>query len=251
MDPKEIVGIVERDLDRTSPVPLYFQVAKALERAIEQGDIAAGTLLENEIDFARSIGVSRPTMRRAMDYLVEQGFVVRRRGIGTTVVQPKVRRPLELTSLFEDLSRGERKPTTEVLEFEVIVPDPDVAAILGLSTADEVTKISRLRSADATPIAVLTNYIPTRTITFDRDRLETSGLYQLMRQAGVTLYSAHQTIGARIATTTESKLLGERRNAAVLTMERTAYDDHGTAVEFGTHVYAASRYSFELSMVAR
>ena len=82
-----------------------------------------GTLFQNEVDLAASLGLSRPTMRRAMQHLVDKGLVVRRRGIGTRVVQPKLRRPLELTSLNDDLSRAGRKPTTEVLSFESVEAD--------------------------------------------------------------------------------------------------------------------------------
>jgi DNA-binding GntR family transcriptional regulator len=207
-------------------------------------------LLPNEVELAHALNLSRPTMRRAMQYLVEQGFVVRRRGIGTRVVQPKVRRPLELTSLFEDLNRTDRKPRTDVLSLDVIEAPPEVAKALGTALATKVYKLVRLRWAGDLQIAVMTNYIPTALVELTAEDLERSGLYQLLRKAGVTLHSANQTIGARTATAREAALLGESRGAALLTMERTAYDDHGAAVEFGTHVYAASRYSFELSMMA-
>ena len=81
-------------VDRSSPVPLYFQVAQHLEHAIDSGALPPGTLLLNEIALADALKLSRPTMRRAMQTLVDKGLVVRRRGIGTRVVQPKMRRPL-------------------------------------------------------------------------------------------------------------------------------------------------------------
>ena len=95
-------------VDRSSPVPLYFQVAQYLEDAIHSGAVPTGTLFQNEVDLAASLGLSRPTMRRAMQHLVDKGLVVRRRGIGTRVVQPKLRRPLELTSLYDDLAAAGR-----------------------------------------------------------------------------------------------------------------------------------------------
>src|ERR1700712_5688914 len=113
-------GMPRLVIDRSSPVPLYFQVAQHLENAIHTGVIPTGTLFQNEVDLAASLGLSRPTMRRAMQHLVDKGLVVRRRGIGTRVVQPKLRRPLELTSLYDDLNRAGRKPTTEVLSFQAI-----------------------------------------------------------------------------------------------------------------------------------
>lgn len=240
---------VEAGLDRSSPIPLWFQLAKILEESIVRGDVTPGTLLPNEVELAASLGLSRPTMRRAMEHLVDEGLIVRRRGIGTRVVQPKVRRPLELTSLFEDLDRTKRKPRTDVLDLELVAATSEVSKTLGVAPHAQVTKLVRLRWAGDLPIAVMTNYVPVDLAPLSSSDLERHGLYQLLRQSGVTLHSANQVIGARSATSSEATLLDEPRRSAVLTMERTAYDDHGRAVEFGTHVYAASRYSFELSLV--
>ena len=91
-------------VDRASPVPLYFQIAQHLERAIESGELPAGARLENEVLLAEQLGLSRPTMRRAMQYLVDRGMLVRKRGIGTQVVRAKVKRPVELSSLWDDLA---------------------------------------------------------------------------------------------------------------------------------------------------
>src|SRR5207253_1784985 len=110
--------------------------------------------------------------------------------------------------------------------------------------------IVRLRLAMDEPIAHMTNYLPAGRVAVNTEELEEHGLYQLLRSQGVLLHSATQAIGARTATAREAKLLRERRNAAVLTMQRTSYDDHGAVVEYGSHIYAASRYTFELSLLA-
>jgi DNA-binding GntR family transcriptional regulator len=237
-------------LDRTSPIPLYFQVARHLEQAIETGQVPPGTRLDNEIELAEQLGLSRPTLRRAMQYLVDKGLLVRRRGIGTRVVQRKVRRPLELSSLFDDLAGSGQRPATQVLTNDVIPAPVDVAEALALAEGTPVIKLVRLRSASEQPIAQLCNYLPVDLAELTTEALVERGLYQLIRAAGVQLHAAVQTIGARTATATEARMLGESRGAAVLTMQRLTYDDHGRAVEYGTHIYAASRYSFELSLLS-
>ena len=237
-------------LDRSSPVPLYFQVAQAMEAAITSGKVPPGTQFDNELVLADRLGLSRPTMRRAMEQLVDKGLIVRRRGVGTRVVQPKVRRSLELTSLYDDLARDGQAPTTRVLSLSVI-PAPDIiAGALKLPTGASVLCIQRLRFAGDRPIAKMTNYVPDGLISPSVEQLEASGLYRLLRTAGVTMHSASQNIGARTATVLEARLLEERKGAALLTMTRTAYDDHGVVVEYGTHVYAASRYTFDLNLLA-
>ena len=77
-----------------------------------------GGRLANEVELADRLGVSRPTMRRAIQYLVERGMLVRKRGVGTQIVHPKVRRPVELSSLYDDLVKTGQSPVTEVLDFE-------------------------------------------------------------------------------------------------------------------------------------
>jgi len=242
-------------LDRNSPVPLYFQVAQHLGAAILDGRLPPGTRLDNEVQLAEQLGLSRPTMRRALQHLVDQGVLVRRRGIGTRVVQPRVRRPLGLSSLYDDLHGSGQHPATAVLSLSVEPASAVVAQALQLPAGGPVTAIVRLRSADGRPIARMANYLPHTVIPgfvegLTVAALEQHGLYQVIRGLGVQLHAADQTIGARTATAEEARLLGEPRGAAVLTMQRTAYDDHGRAVEHGSHLYAASRYSFELSMLA-
>src|SRR5215218_7738278 len=122
-------------VDRTSPVPLYYQVAQRLEHAIESGDLPAGTRLDNELVLADQLGVSRPTLRRAIGYLVDRGYVVRRRAVGTQVVQPKVRRPVQLSSLYDDLATGGKNPRTKVLSLETVAAADLVAHALGVRRA--------------------------------------------------------------------------------------------------------------------
>ena len=236
-------------LDRSSPVPLYYQVSQHLERAIESGEIPNGSHFENEIQLAESLGLSRPTMRRAMQHLVDKGLIVRRRGVGTRVVQPKVRRPMELTSLYDDLAGSGRSPATRVLELSTITIDEQLAHQLSSSVGSPALKIVRLRSAGETPIAKLTNYLPESVGTFETAALETHGLYELMRSKGIQLHSATQLVGARTASASEARQLEESRGAALLTMQRVTYDDHGAVVEYGDHIYAASRYSFETHLL--
>ena len=237
-------------IDRRSPMPLYFQLAQQIEEMIASGDVSPGMHLEDELDLAGRLGLSRPTVRRAMQYLVEKGLIVRRRGIGTRVVSPKVRRSLELTSLYDDLVHSGQRPTTTVLSHRIEEADREVAQALGVPEGTPVVAVTRLRRAMDQPIARMSNYLPADRLEITTDSLEQQGLYQLLRAAGVQLHSATQVIGARSATSAEARLLDESRGAALLTMQRTTYDDHGVAVEYGSHIYAATRYSFEMSLLS-
>ncbi|WP_345044899.1 GntR family transcriptional regulator [Streptomyces sannanensis] len=238
-------------MDRTSPVPLYFQLSQQLEAAIEQGALTPGSLLGNEIELAGRLGLSRPTVRQAIQSLVDKGLLVRRRGVGTQVVHSQVRRPLVLSSLYDDLEAAGRRPTTRVLRNTVEPADAEIAAQLGVEEGSEVHRIERLRYAHDEPMAHLRNHVPAGLLTLDSGRLEATGLHRMMRAAGITLHSARQSVGAVAAASEEARLLEEPEGAPLLTMQRTTFDDTGRAVEYGSHFYRASRYSFDFQLLVR
>lgn len=237
-------------IDRASPIPLWFQVAQGLQALIQTGAVPSGSLLDNELLLSQRLNLSRPTLRRGMQHLVDQGLIVRRRGVGTRVVNRKVRRSLALTSLFDDLRDAGQKPTTELLAREIVPADAEVAAALELAEGHAVTHIERLRRAGSQPVARMSNYFPPELADLPAEALESGGLYELIRARGIVLHAATQTIGAKRATAAEARILQEERGAALLTMQRTAYDDHGRPVEFGRHIYAASRYCFQTELIA-
>lgn len=238
------------ELDRSSPVPLYYQLAQAIEAAIRDGDLAPGDRFENELALAKRLTLSRPTTRRAIQEVVDKGLLVRKRGVGTQVVQNPVHRRVELTSLFDDLARAGQEPTTQLLEYRTGPVEDEVAVELNLSSGHEVVMIQRLRCANGEPLAVMTNYLPVE-LAPAAEELERNGLYQSLRARGVHIRLARQRIGARPANKVEARLLGEKVGAPLLTMARTAFDDSGKAVEYGSHGYRASRYYFETTLVDR
>jgi DNA-binding GntR family transcriptional regulator len=239
-------------LDRSSPVPLYFQVAQQIERAIESGELAVGERLDNEIALAERYSLSRPTMRSAIAQLVDKGLLLRKRGVGTQVVRRTVERVVQLTSLHDDLRDAGQKPTTQVLRLERVPAREAVAGRLGVDPGTDVVHIERLRCAQGVPLAVLRNWLPTDIAgDFTERDLEEQGLYALLRKAGIEMHDAEQRIGATSAGVADARLLCVRRGAPLLTMERLAHDVAGRAVEFGDHVYEASKYSFTLTLQNR
>ena len=238
-------------VNRSSPVPLYYQVAEQIERAIFDGALAPGDRIANEVALAEELGLSRPTLRQAIQLLVDKGMLVRKRGVGTQVVHPPIKRTVELTSLYDDLRRSGHRLETRVLSCELLEADELVASRLRVPEGDPTWCLERLRSADGEPLALMRNSLPDGLLALSADELSKAGLYELMRAAGVRPSAAQQTIGARAATAAEARLLGERRGAPLLTGRRVTYDAAGRALELGDHVYRASRYSFEHVLAVR
>lgn len=235
-------------IDRSSPVPLYFQLAQHLETAITSGSLRVGSRLENEVDLAERLGLSRPTVRAAFLYLSNKGLVVRKRGAGTLVADEKINRGVELTSLYDDLAAAGRAPATKVLRNEVTHASDQVASALRLPEGALVISIERLRTADGEPIALMHNYLPAALVHLSTEMLEHHGLYELLYASGIRLASATQRMSAKNASASEARAMNEARGAALLTMERTSYDEKGRAVEFAQHRYRASRFSFSTRM---
>jgi DNA-binding GntR family transcriptional regulator len=249
----ERLAAVELDiaLDRGSPLPLYYQLANAIETAIREGRLAPGDRLENEVALTTRLGLARPTARQAIQELVKKGLLVRKRGVGTQVVHSPISRETRLTSLYDDLSAGGHHPTTKVLDLVSGPPETDVREAVGPADASEhaeFVKVRRLRSSDGVPLAILTNHLPAR-LEISAAELVDHGLYETLRRMGVNIKIAHQSVGARLLTEEEAQLLEEETPAACLTMERTVYDDTGRFVELGQHVYRSSLYELQNSLI--
>lgn len=250
-DRGEVIAEFSADLDRSSPVPLYHQMALQIHQAIQDGRLPPGSLLGNEIELSDRFGLSRPTMRSAIKELVVRGVLVRRRGVGTQVVQGPINRSVQLTSLFDDLSKADRHPRTAVLTNEVVTASDDVAAAMNLQHPYAVLHLRRVRYTHDEPVAILDNYLPDRLVDIGQGDLAKQGLYQLMRAAGVRMKIAKQRIGAREGTRDECKRLNERPKSPLLTMERITNDDTGKVVVWGRHVFRPSQYQFSVTLVSR
>ncbi|GHD84733.1 MULTISPECIES: GntR family transcriptional regulator [Kocuria] len=237
-------------IDRSSPVPLYHQLVHGIESAITEGELPPGTMLENELSLAKNLHLSRPTVRKAMDELVRSGLLVRKRGVGTQVVASEVRRPVRLTSLYDDLAQDASHPTTSVLYLEEVPSPAEIARALSIDVSAPVYRLRRLRHRNGKPLAIMENWVPPAIATLEREELERMGLYEILRRQGVNFRVATQKIGAAVASAEQAGLLGTSAGAALVTMSRTATDDIGRRVETGRHLYRGDSYSFELTLSA-
>ena len=155
---------------------------------------------------------------------------MRRRGIGTTVSNRKVHRKATLSSLHDDLLASGRRPSTTVLELRR-GQDVRAAEALDLPADAELLAITRLRQADGTPLALLHNWLPPAYADVTAEELTTGGLYAALRARGGSPVVARQSVGARMPTRQERRLLDIRGQHPVLTMTRTVFGPTGEAVE--------------------
>jgi DNA-binding GntR family transcriptional regulator len=239
------------EVDRSSPVPMYFQISRQLEEAVDRGDLTPGERLPGEIEFAQALAISRPTMRQALDHLVEKGMLTRKRGVGTRVSSAQVRRRVALTSLHEDLTAAGRQPQTRVLRLKAGCVDRPAARALSLAADAPLVHCERLRLADGQPLAILRNWLPDRFGDITAEDLEAYGLYHLLGQRNGRPAVAKQRITAVSAGAAQARLLGTKAHAPLISMQRTAFDSAGHAVEFADNLYRADLYAIDVTVYDR
>jgi GntR family transcriptional regulator len=235
-------------IDPRSSVPKYSQLREILLDLID-AELAYDALIPSERELVDRYGLSRMTVRQAINNLVAEGRLYRVAGKGTFVARPKVEMPLRLTSFTEDmLARGQR-PGARDLERRIAAAGGQVARALELSPGDPVHVMVRLRTADLVPMAIERSYIPVQVAPGLEDvPLTDRSLYEtLERQFGVALDHGEQTIEAGIVGSDDAPLLELRPGTAVLLVERRSFAQ-GRPVELTMSTYRGDRYQLHVGL---
>jgi len=238
---------------RDSPVPYYYQLEEFLKEQIENGTWKPGQQIPSEAELCEVFDVSRTVVRQALNELVHEGLLYRRRGKGTFVVEPKIRESLvqHLTGFYEDMVALGLKPSTKVLEQKVIPAPPKIAAGLGLKEDDLVIMVDRLRFVDGEPIVLVITYVPYRLCPglIDED-LSTQSLYAILeKKHGLELAYGHRTLEAVAATKEEAKLLEIEEGDPIILLRSISYLKDGRPIEYFKAKHRGDRSRFEVELV--
>lgn len=231
-------------------MPLYHQLARDLKAAVADGRIATGSFLENELELADRWQVSRPTVRRAIQELVDSGLLVRQRGVGTQVVNRESRPDVRISGLYDVLIAEGRAPTTTVLKHEYVIADELVGAALMLDSDRKVLHLERCRYADGKRLAIMRNWLRSDIGEgLGTADLATNGLYALLRIQGIQPHVTTQSVGARTASPIDAALLDLRVGAPLLTTSHITKDRSGRPFDVGEHVYDGVNYEVTSTIV--
>ncbi|MEU8803583.1 GntR family transcriptional regulator [Spirillospora sp. NPDC048819] len=208
-----------------------------------------GDALPSERRLADELGVSRPTLRQAIDGLVAEGLLDRRHGSGTYVAEPRIAVSLTMTSFTEDMIRRGMKPGGRVLSFRIETAGARIGRRLALSPSEEVFTIRRLRLADGTTMAIETLYLPRSLMPgLRRHDLEGRSFYDLLRGNGVAIASGTETIEPTVTTAEEAAELDVPVHTPAFLFERITKDENGRPLEYVRSVYRGDRYRLELDL---
>lgn len=216
----------------------------AMLEGLEPGDA-----LPSERRLVDELGVSRPTLRQAVDGLVAEGLLERRHGSGTYVAEPRIAVPLTMTSFTEDMIRRGMKPGGRVLSFRTETAGARIGRRLDLPPTEEVLTIRRLRLADGATMAIETLHLPRALMPgLRRDVLEGRSFYDLLRGAGIVIASGTETIEPTVTTPEEAAELDVPVHTPAFLFERVTRDEDGRPLEYVRSLYRGDRYRLELDL---
>jgi GntR family transcriptional regulator len=236
------------EMDKTSPIPIYFQLKQGIERMIDAGELRAGQALPSENELSRLFRISPMTVRRAMAELVNAGYVHRERGRGTFVSPRRMQHQLEhLISFTEDMKARRMQPSSQILLLEQAPPPAALVQRLNWSPDGMMTRIKRVRLADQVPVGIHDSYLNGVQVT--RTELENAeSLYALLEEKGILLVEGEESIEAIAADTEASALLGVAPGAPLLQAIRCSWDAAGQLIEYVVAQYHADLYRYTIRL---
>lgn len=232
-----------------SRAPKYVQIKEEIRRKILSKEWGDGSRIPVESEFCEMFGVSRITVRKALEELQAEGYLVKIQGKGTFVRMQAVEQRLsKFYSFSEELRKQGMNEQAKVLEIAVISADAELAAHLQLEPGDQVQRIYRIRRTDHGPYALETSYIPCGIVgELSADMINELGLYRAMEQHGVVVNSAHETFKAVNVNREQSRLLDVRIDAAAIAQTRTAYSDN-IVVEYCISVIRGDFFCYSVDL---
>lgn len=233
-------------LDKNSHIPIYIQIEEILKQRIYLEEYGIDENIPSERELSIQFGVSRMTVRQAINNLVNSGLLYREKGRGTYVANPKLEQPLMgLTSFTEDMRARGMEPSSKVLRFEKIVPPFDIASDLLLEQGEEVFFVVRIRSANDKPMAIERTYIPVKIYPELDEKKIMGSLYALIEaKFHQKIGNAIQQMEAAIVAKDDCRFLQINPTAPVLIIKRISFLSDGVPFELVRSTYRADRYKF-------
>lgn len=234
---------------RNSPVPMQTQIARWLEELIVSGRLAPGDRLPAEAALVERLGVSRVTLRLAMDDLVARGLVTRSHGKGSFVSASVVKHDLlSRQGFFDTVLAKAPRPEVRLLAFEPAVPPARVAALFGLAPGAKAVRIDRLYLSAGRPVMLGQSWLTPDAASLSRADIEgmsTASVHSVLLRHPIA--SSTHAIGAELAGSTVAKRLGIPARSAVLVLTRTRFDAQGRVREHNRHAIDSTAYEFTFS----
>lgn len=240
-------------IDRSSLIPYYIQIKEHLLKGINDNTYPVGSKIPSESELTKMFGVSRITVRQAIEALAQEGRVEKTQGKGTFVRRPKVMQELNvITSWTETMRIRGMHPETRAFSCLEQPAQEALAQVLEIDPLDPVYAIERLNYANEEPVCIMKNYLPVKLVPDLITHRINHGLYEILEgKYGLVLASAVETIEARAANSKEAEALRIRRGSPILNVQRVTYDPDGRPIEYVIVSSIADKYAYTVSLHGR
>lgn len=238
-------------IDKTKPIPLYYQIVEDVKRKIDNREFKPGDRLPTEQWISEYYDVSRVTVRKAIEELIAAGAIYRVRGKGPVVSAPKFNRRLQrLTGLHEELTEAGMVSSSRILDVQRIGADGRIARLMGIPDGETILSFRRLRYNNQVPIADQRIYLNESFCRgFDPAVLTDRSLYQILEEEyRLQIDFADQTMSVKIPTRKQVEELDIQDKKSLLCMNRTTYLVTGEVIEYTEISYVADRYEFSIRL---
>ena len=227
-------------------IPLYYQVEEVIRKKIENGVFKEGDMIPAEIELEKEFHVSRITIRKAVENLVQDGLLLKQQGIGTIVTKHFINDEVNsLESFTEKMERQGRKVTSTLLEVRMQAPPEGIGENLNLIAGEQVLKISRIRNVDGSPLALFTTYIPAY-LGIPSSEDFSGSLFEVYAKYGVEPSYSDRSIHAIVVDPTIASLLQITEGGAALQMNYLTYDGQGRVIEYAEGIYRGDWYHYKV-----
>jgi len=240
------------NIDKNSPIPIYYQIKEHIRALIEDGELKPGMRVPSERCLSEQYGISRMTARQALSELVKEGLLYRAKGLGTFVAQPKLDQPImKLSSFSEDMHKRGMQAGAKTINAEVINPGPiHIRKALNLSDEEPILKLERLRYANDIPMVLeITHFSYKKFHYLENIDLEHNSLYEILaKQFGVHIASAKEMLEAVLSDEYTAPVLGIKEGMPLVMITAVTFDDKGEPVEYVRSYYRGDKYKFYLEL---
>ena len=234
-------------INRQSKTPLYHQIVENLHALIQSRQLVAGEVIPSEADLGEIYGVSRLTVRKAIDTLVRDGLLIRKQGVGTFVAHTSAAQiyPSEL-SFTRNMEQIGRTPNSKIISFKTLPASPEIAHHIGIKTNDPVYELVRLRLADGEPLMLETTYLSANQFPgLEKADLQTGSLYNyLSTNYHVDITALDHVLEPTLLTEYEASLLQVKPGEPAILSEMLGLTPDGTPVEYTWSLTCRGRVRF-------
>lgn len=236
-----------KTLNKNVPIPLYYQLKELILEDINSNKYLEGDAIPTEIEISNHFGISRPTVRQAINELVNEGYLYRVKGKGTFLSKPKIYQEFTqvIDSFNEEMKKKGLLPRTKVIEFHTEPAPEHAAQMLNLKEGSKVHLLKRLRFADNEPILIVNTYIPFDMFPELIDiNFEKESLYKILAERNLVIKRVRRTFEARKANENDAKLLEIDKDDPIHYFETIAYLSSNTPIEYSISRYRGDRNKF-------